>query len=165
MNTSHKICSLSTCAYMCKSWQQKGETIAFTNGCFDVLHAGHITLLEAARATGQHLIVGLNSDASVARLKGADRPIHSFMARARVLAALSAVDIVVGFEEDTPASLIQRLLPNILIKGGDYRAEEVVGAEILKKYGGKVLIVPLLPKYSSSACIEKIRKTNTEQKT
>ena len=135
-----------------------GEKIVFTNGCFDILHVGHTTLIESARSMGDRLVLGLNSDTSVARLKGPSRPINSVEDRAKVLAALSAVDVVVVFEEETPLQLIKLILPNVLVKGGDYNPETIVGAEILKKTGGEVRIVPLLYGYSSSVYIERIKQ-------
>ena len=162
MDTAHKVLSKAACLRHCRQWQASGKQVVFTNGCFDLLHVGHVCLLERARAAGKCLIVGLNSDASVVRLKGPTRPINTFHARARLLAALSAVDVVVGFEEDTPASLIAQLLPNVLVKGGDYKEAEVVGASIVKKNGGKVLIMPLICGYSSSLCLEKVLRSQQE---
>ncbi len=156
MDTAHKVLSKAACLQRCKQWQANGQQVVFTNGCFDVLHVGHVGLLERARAAGGCLIVGLNSDASVVRLKGSPRPVNPFHARARLLAALSAVDIVVGFEEDTPAALIAQLLPDVLVKGGDYKEADVVGASIVKKHGGTVSIIPLIYGYSSSSCLEKM---------
>ena len=158
MNTSTKIVSLSEVLALSEAWKRKGERIIFTNGCFDVLHVGHIALLEAARRAGDRLIVGLNSNFSISLLKGPHRPIHPFKDRSRLLAALESVDAIVGFEEETPQRLISQLLPHILVKGGDYKVEEVAGSEIVQKNGGTVLIIPLLFGYSSSGSIEKIQK-------
>jgi D-beta-D-heptose 7-phosphate kinase/D-beta-D-heptose 1-phosphate adenosyltransferase len=131
-------------------WRRTALRIGFTNGCFDVLHPGHIKLLTEARAGCDRLIVGLNSDASVRGLKGAGRPVQNQQARAEVLAALEAVDLVVIFDEPTPAELIRRVQPKLLIKGSDYRREEVVGHEIVEMAGGEVMLVDLLPGHSTT---------------
>lgn len=132
--------------------------VVFTNGVFDLLHPGHIDVLRGARAEGAHLIVGLNSDASVRRLgKGDDRPVRSEAERAYVLAALEMVDVVVVFGEDTPAALVQALAPDVIVKGGDYRPETVVGAEVVRARGGRVVIIPLTPGQSTTSIIEKLR--------
>jgi rfaE bifunctional protein nucleotidyltransferase chain/domain len=132
-------------------------TVVFTNGCFDVLHRGHAEYLRAARALGDALVVGLNSDASVRRLKGPTRPVNPQDDRAYLLASLAAVDAVVLFEEDTPRELIRTLLPDVLVKGGDYRAEEVVGAEEVTAAGGRVVIAPLVPGRSTTTILERAR--------
>jgi D-beta-D-heptose 7-phosphate kinase/D-beta-D-heptose 1-phosphate adenosyltransferase len=137
--------------------KQINETIVFTNGCFDLLHLGHITYLEEARTYGDRLIVGLNSDASVRRLKGDLRPILPEQERARMLAAFQFVDAVCIFEEDTPLNLIQTILPHVLIKGGDYMPDTVVGSEIVQQNGGKTMIIPFLEGYSTTRLIEKIK--------
>jgi D-glycero-beta-D-manno-heptose 1-phosphate adenylyltransferase len=135
--------------------------IVFTNGVFDLLHPGHVELLEAARREGAALIVGLNSDASVRRLgKGADRPVTAEAARARVLAGLAAVDCVVLFDEDTPLELITRLQPDVLVKGADYSREAIVGADIVESHGGRVVRVPLVHGYSTSSIVERLRATS-----
>lgn len=134
--------------------QQK--TVVFTNGCFDILHAGHVAYLEDARALGDALIVGLNSDASVQRLKGPSRPINTELNRARVIAGLQAVDYVCIFDEDTPISLIQTIQPDIHTKGGDYSPTTLPEYEVIKDYGGDVEIVPFRPGLSSSSVIAKI---------
>ena len=132
--------------------------VVFTNGVFDLLHPGHIDVLRGARAEGAHLIVGLNSDASVRRLgKGDDRPVRSEAERAYVLAALEMVDVVVVFAEDTPAELVQALAPDVIVKGGDYRPETVVGAEVVRARGGRVVIIPLTPGQSTTSILEKLR--------
>jgi D-beta-D-heptose 7-phosphate kinase/D-beta-D-heptose 1-phosphate adenosyltransferase len=132
------------------AWRAKGRKIGFTNGCFDILHAGHIDLLSRAAAACDHLIVGLNDDASIRRLKGASRPIQSLPARAKVLAALSSVDRVVAFSEDTPLDLITAIAPDVLVKGSDYREEEIVGAAEVRRRGGSVLRVDLLTGFSTT---------------
>ncbi len=138
-----------------------GETIVMTNGCFDILHAGHTDYLAKARAFGDRLIVAVNDDASVSRLKGANRPVNRLENRMAVLSALGCVDWVVPFAEDTPARLIERVIPDVLVKGGDYRADEIPGASSVKKSGGRVEIVPLRPGCSTTATIEAARKTTT----
>ncbi len=132
--------------------------MVFTNGVFDLLHPGHVELLEAARREGSSLVVGVNSDASVRRLgKGTDRPVATEAARARVLAGLAAVDCVVLFAEDTPLALIQALEPDVLVKGADYSRERIVGADWVEARGGRVVQVPLVAGYSTSALVERSR--------
>jgi D-beta-D-heptose 7-phosphate kinase / D-beta-D-heptose 1-phosphate adenosyltransferase len=139
-------------------WRRNGLKLAFTNGCFDLLHPGHVALLGQARGAADRLVVGLNSDASVARLKGAGRPVQSEQARAQVLASLASVDMVVLFEEDTPLTLIGELKPDVLVKGADYRVDQVVGADIVQSYGGKVLLADLLPGHSTTATIARLAR-------
>lgn len=139
------------------SWE--GQKTVFTNGCFDILHYGHIYLLSRAADMGDKLIIGLNSDSSVCRLKGPNRPINHFENRATVLAALAFVDIVVPFEEDTPYSLIQEAQPDILVKGGDYQPGAVIGADIVQAKGGRVEIIPFVEGFSTTNIEEKIRGT------
>ncbi len=127
-----------------------GRRVVFTNGCFDLLHVGHLAVLEAARAAGDALIVALNTDASVGRLKGAGRPLVPAAERAAVIAALRCVDAVTLFDEDTPAALIEALVPDVLAKGGDYTAASVVGHHTVESAGGRVLIVPLVPGHSTT---------------
>jgi rfaE bifunctional protein nucleotidyltransferase chain/domain len=136
-------------------WRFNYRTIIFTNGCFDVLHPGHFHLLNSAASLAEKpvVIVGLNSDASVSRLKGAGRPVHAFHDRAIALASLYAVDAVIGFEEDTPKLLIEALAPNILVKGGDYTLDEIVGADFVMKNGGKVELVSYMPGHSTTTLI------------
>jgi len=131
--------------------------IVFTNGCFDILHCGHITYLAQARQLGDLLVVGLNSDASVKRLKGPQRPVNSQDARALVLAALEVVDYVVFFEEDTPYNIITKVQPDILVKGGDYRLENIVGADVVRARGGQVLTIPFVEGFSTSSIIENLK--------
>jgi D-beta-D-heptose 7-phosphate kinase / D-beta-D-heptose 1-phosphate adenosyltransferase len=138
-------------------WRRQGLRIGFTNGCFDILHPGHIKLLAGARAACDRLVVGLNSDASVQRLKGEGRPMQVVHARAEVLAALEAVDLVVIFEEDTPLELIARVHPKVLVKGGDYRRETVVGHEIVERDGGEVILIDLVPGFSTTKIVAKSR--------
>jgi D-beta-D-heptose 7-phosphate kinase/D-beta-D-heptose 1-phosphate adenosyltransferase len=136
-------------------WRRQDLRIGFTNGCFDLLHPGHVKLMTAARAACDRLVVGLNSDASVRRLKGGGRPVQGQHARAEVLAALEAVDLVVIFEQDTPLELIRRAHPSVLVKGADYRIDEVVGREEVEATGGKVLLVELAPGHSTSALVDR----------
>lgn len=135
-----------------------GEKIVFTNGCFDILHAGHVSYLEQARAQGDRLIVAVNDDASVCRLKGPGRPINSVDRRMAVLAGLGAVDWVVSFSEDTPERLLAQVRPDVLVKGGDYSVDQVVGADIVAGYGGEVRVLGLVPNSSTTAIVEKIRQ-------
>ncbi|NQU45503.1 MAG: D-glycero-beta-D-manno-heptose 1-phosphate adenylyltransferase [Chlorobium sp.] len=141
---------------MVKEWQRQGKRVVFTNGCFDILHAGHVGYLAEARRLGDRLIVGLNSDASVRRLKGPLRPVCSEADRAAVLSALEAVSAVTVFDEDTPEELIGVLLPDILVKGADWPVEKIAGAKAVLEQGGSVLNVPLLEGRSTSGIIEKV---------
>jgi D-beta-D-heptose 7-phosphate kinase / D-beta-D-heptose 1-phosphate adenosyltransferase len=141
---------------MVQRWHQLGLRVAFTNGCFDLLHPGHISLLNQARQTADRLVVGLNSDLSVRRLKGPGRPVQSAMARAMVLTSLKAVDAVVLFEEDTPRQLIAALEPDVLVKGADYTVENVVGADMVLARGGKVVLADLVPSQSTTSTIQRI---------
>jgi D-beta-D-heptose 7-phosphate kinase/D-beta-D-heptose 1-phosphate adenosyltransferase len=134
------------------------ETIVMTNGCFDILHPGHVAYLEEAKELGKRLIVAINDDASVARLKGKDRPINSLEHRMSVVSALRAVDWVVPFSEDTPARLINRILPDILVKGGDYKPEEIAGAEYVLANGGEVKVLKFVPGYSTASIIKKVQR-------
>ncbi|MEK9760634.1 MAG: PfkB family carbohydrate kinase, partial [Candidatus Puniceispirillum sp.] len=142
-------------ATLCTSWRQSGQTIAFANGCFDMLHAGHLYLLQAAADQADRLIVGLNGDWSVKRLKGESRPLQPATMRATVLASLPFVDGVVIFDEDTPFDLITTLQPDIIVKGGDYQAADIVGADIVATRGGKTVIVPTLPGHSTSLLVNR----------
>jgi D-glycero-beta-D-manno-heptose 1-phosphate adenylyltransferase len=136
--------------------QQTGPCV-FTNGVFDLVHPGHIDVLDRARREGAALIVGLNSDASVRRLKGPTRPVRSTAERAMVLAGLEAVDVVVVFETDTPFALVQALQPDVIVKGGDYRPDTIVGADLVTARGGRVVVIPLVPGQSTTSIIEKLR--------
>lgn len=131
--------------------------VVFTNGVFDLLHPGHIEVLDMARREGAALIVGLNSDASVQRLKGPTRPVRNTAERATVLAGLEAVDAVVVFEQDTPYELVQRVQPDVIVKGGDYSADTIVGADVVTARGGRVVVVPLVAGQSTTSIIEKLR--------
>ena len=142
-----------------KQWKKTGDTVVFTNGCFDIIHRGHIEILSAAKEKGNHLVVGLNGDQSVTRLKGNDRPLQPFEDRAVILDAIESVDMVVGFEEDTPAKIILHFLPDILVKGGDYTTDTIVGADTVIANGGTVEIIPLIPEKSTTALLDWIIKS------
>ena len=142
--------------------RKRGETVVFTNGCFDLLHAGHIKYLEASRSLGDCLIVGLNTDASVARLKGPDRPILDEAERSEILSALSCVDYVILFDEDTPTSLIETIRPDVLTKGADYAREAVVGGDLVESYGGKVVRIDLVAGKSTTGIIERIAESRED---
>lgn len=156
MNTAEKIRTLPEA----NAWRRKQrDPVVLTNGVFDLLHVGHVTLLEAARAEGGALIVGVNSDRSVARLgKGSNRPIVPERERARLLAALACVDCVVTFDEDTPLALIEALRPDVLVKGADYGRDAIVGANEVEGWGGRVVRVPLVPGYSTSDLLARLRR-------
>lgn len=150
-----------------KQWQQQGEKVVFTNGCFDILHRGHVTYLSKAADAGDRLVIGLNSDDSVKRQgKGENRPVNDQDSRALVLAALGFVDAVVLFSGDTPLELIEKISPDVLVKGGDYDADEknpsdkkyIVGSDVIKSRGGKVITIPLVEGFSTTSTIEKMKK-------
>jgi D-beta-D-heptose 7-phosphate kinase / D-beta-D-heptose 1-phosphate adenosyltransferase len=141
-------------------WRKQGLRIGFTNGCFDILHPGHVKVLTAARGACDRLIVGLNSDASVKRLKGDGRPVQDERARSEVLAALEAVDLIVTFEEDTPIKLITRIKPSVLVKGGDYAREQVVGHEIVAANGGEIMLVDILEGFSTTSLVRRARESH-----
>ena len=156
MSSADKIYNLADLASVCDNWKSNGSKVVFTNGCFDILHLGHVDYLEKASQMGNKLIIGLNSDDSVRGLKGSNRPINSEYSRARLLAALGFVDAVVIFNEDTPKLLIERLLPNVLVKGGDYRIDEIVGAATVQANGGEVTTIDLVSGYSTTKLIQQI---------
>lgn len=139
-------------------WKVKDNTVVFTNGCFDILHAGHIHILEEAKKQGDKLIVALNTDTSVKKLKGKNRPINAELDRAKIISAIEVVDVVVLFNEETPLNLIIALKPNVLVKGGDYTKNEIVGAKEIEHWDGKVVIIPFLEGFSSTSIIEKMKK-------
>ena len=151
-----KICDLDKLQKQLHQWRFKSDTIVFTNGCFDLLHAGHVSTIAQAAAHGNRLIIGLNSDSSVKKLKGEKRPLNNERNRALLLASMHYVDAVVVFDEETPENLIHLITPDVLVKGGDYKLEEVVGADIVLKNGGKVELAELLPNHSSTSIIEQI---------
>lgn len=154
-----KITDLKTLCFKVAAWRATGRTIAFTNGCFDILHEGHIFSLSQAAKEADLLIVGVNSDASIKRLKGNDRPINHEQSRALILASLAIVDAVVIFEEDTPLQLIQSLLPDVLAKGGDYSIDQIVGSKEVIANGGKVVINPIVEGYSTTGIIQQIKSS------
>jgi rfaE bifunctional protein nucleotidyltransferase chain/domain len=153
-----KIMTIEQAKFMIQAWKVTGKTVSFTNGCFDILHPGHLYSIGQAAKEADYLIVGLNSDASVKRLKGPERPINSTESRAIVIANLVLVDAVVVFEEDTPYELITQLLPDVLVKGGDYTIDTIVGAKEVIANGGKVIINPIVEGFSTTNIIEKIKK-------
>ena len=153
-----KIFDLSGLQHQLSRWRLLGKTVAFTNGCFDIVHQGHIASLSDAAREADFLVVGLNSDASTCRLKGENRPINDQHARATVMAALLMVDAVILFEEDTPLDLINAIRPDVLVKGGDYTLEQIVGAKEVIEAGGRVVINPIVPGFSTTGIIEKIHR-------
>ena len=154
-----KIFSLDDLKNQVNAWKQAEEDVVFTNGCFDIIHRGHIVALAQTADLGDRLIIGLNSDTSIQKLKGKNRPIIEEQSRAILLASLEFVDAVVIFSEDTPLKLISALLPDVLAKGGDYEIETIVGHEIVQQNGGKVKLVPFVDGFSSTTIIEKIKNS------
>ncbi len=154
-----KVVSRAQALDQAERWRRQGLRVGFTNGCFDLLHPGHVSLLRQAKAACDRLVVGLNSDMSATRLKGPTRPIQTEMARAAVLASLAAVDLIVIFDEDTPLDLIRALCPALLVKGADYRIEDVVGADLVSAAGGEVMLAEVMPGYSTSATIARLART------
>jgi rfaE bifunctional protein nucleotidyltransferase chain/domain len=154
----NKIMTIEQAKARISAWKVLGKTVAFTNGCFDILHPGHLYSIGQAAKEADYLIVGLNSDASIKRLKGPERPINSTDSRALVIANLVLVDAVVVFDQDTPYELITSLLPDVLVKGGDYTIETIVGAKEVIANGGKVIINPIVDGFSTTNIIEKIKK-------
>jgi len=140
------------------TWKSEGKKIVFTNGCFDILHSGHIQYLSEAAQLGDKLVIGLNSDSSVSRLKGSDRPIKSQECRADILAFMKAIDMVIVFDEDTPLELIEKIIPDILVKGGDWSTDQIVGSDIVLKNGGEVKSLSFLKGFSSTRIIERMGK-------
>jgi D-beta-D-heptose 7-phosphate kinase/D-beta-D-heptose 1-phosphate adenosyltransferase len=153
---AHKVCTLQELMSKVELWKQTQQTIVFTNGCFDLLHAGHVTYLEAAKKRGDKLILGLNTDRSVSALKGPSRPVVNENDRARVLAALESVDAVILFDEDTPLKLINTIKPNIIAKGSDYTAEQVVGGKEVLSWGGEIALIDLVEGRSTTNLIQKM---------
>lgn len=152
-----RIVTLSEAKKIVTQWRVTGKTVAFTNGVFDILHRGHIFSLSQAAAETDYLIVGLNSDASTKRLKGDSRPVNDEQSRALVLASLLMVDLVVIFEEDTPLNLITTLRPDVLVKGGDYTLDQIVGSKEVMEYGGRVIINPIVEGFSTTGIIGKMK--------
>lgn len=155
-----KIFTLDGLKHQVRRWQLQNKKIVFTNGVFDILHEGHITSLSEAATHGHVLIVAVNTDASVKRLKGESRPVNNEDSRALLLASLVIVDAVILFDEDTPINLITALLPDVLVKGGDYTLDQIVGAKEVMAHGGEVKIVPVLEGFSTTALIQKMRDTH-----
>ena len=158
MQSANKILSLDKTLRQVSEWKKKGKKIVFSNGCFDIIHAGHVDYLENAKEKGDYLIVGLNTDRSVSRLKGKDRPIVDELSRSRVLAALEFVDVVVLFDSDTPYELIKKIVPDIMVKGKDYDISNIIGADLVLKNGGKVETIELTEGLSTTNVIIKIKK-------
>jgi D-beta-D-heptose 7-phosphate kinase/D-beta-D-heptose 1-phosphate adenosyltransferase len=157
LQAEDKVASRETAVERVAAWHRGGLKVAFTNGCFDLLHPGHVSLLEQARSSADRLVVGLNADASVRRLKGDDRPVQDEAARAAVLASLASVDLVVLFEEDTPLALLEALKPDVLVKGADYTRETVVGADLVEGYGGRIVLAELSAGHSTTATLARLR--------
>ena len=156
--TQDKVVTLNEAIERAENWQSEGKKIVFTNGCFDIVHLGHIDYLEKARNLGDKLILGLNTDASVKRLKGESRPVVNEYARSRMMAAFEFIDAVVLFDEPTPKELIEKVKPDILVKGDDYTIETIVGADFVIAKGGEVKTIPLVKGYSTTSLIEKIKQ-------
>lgn len=155
---TNKILTREQVAELSKKWKAEGATMVFTNGCYDILHRGHLELLTQSASLGDKLIVALNTDASVKRLKGDARPVNNESFRAWMMASLEIVDAVVLFDEETPALLIEAITPTILVKGGDYKIDQIVGADHVLASGGKVEIIPFVTGYSTTNLIQKIQQ-------
>jgi rfaE bifunctional protein nucleotidyltransferase chain/domain len=154
-----RVVDLTNLRRLCNIWRMKGDRIVFTNGCFDILHRGHVEYLQEAAALGDRLVVAVNSDASVRRQgKGPDRPLNDESSRAKVLAALRLVDAVILFDEDTPLALIKAIVPDVLVKGGDWPVERIVGAEVVMAAGGEVRSLKLVDGFSTTALVDRIRR-------
>jgi D-glycero-beta-D-manno-heptose 1-phosphate adenylyltransferase len=156
MNSTDKIFTLSQLLEQLKSWREQGQKIVFTNGCFDLLHLGHVDYLEKARQLGDKLVLGLNTDQSISSIKGPNRPLQDELSRARVMASLLFVDAVVLFDSDTPLNLIKAVQPDILVKGDDYAVDQIVGQKEVIAAGGEVKTVPLVTGYSTTNIVKKI---------
>lgn len=155
----NKVIDLKEIEALSKKWKEEGKKIVFTNGCFDLLHAGHVAYLSEAASFGDKLVIGLNSDSSVKKLKGESRPVNDDKTRSSLLASMYFIDAVVFFEEETPLNLITHILPDVLVKGGDYNIDAIVGAKEVFDNGGDVKALSFLPGYSSSSIIEKIKNS------
>jgi rfaE bifunctional protein nucleotidyltransferase chain/domain len=156
--TENKILSLDDAQKLVTEWKNEGNEVVFTNGCFDIVHLGHVDYLEKASQLGQKMIVALNTDKSVNQLKGPERPINNEYARARIIASLGFVDAVILFGEETPLSAIETLVPDILVKGNDYTVDKIVGADFVLEHGGKVETIPLVAGYSTTNLVSKLKK-------
>ena len=159
MQSKYKIIKKSEVNTVLSAARREGKRIVFTNGCFDILHTGHIDLLDKAESLGEIVIVGINSDDSVMRLKGEGRPINSLEDRAKVLLSLKSVDLVTVFTEDTPSEIIKEVKPDVLIKGADYKLDNIVGRDFVESYGGEVVSFPLTKGKSTSSMIHRINKS------
>ena len=155
---SQRICTLEEAAQRREQWRLEGKKVVFTNGCFDILHRGHLEYLMQAAELGQALVIGLNSDESVSRLKGPERPVNKLHDRALALAALQFVAMVVAFDDDTPLKLIQAIKPDVLVKGGDYTIDTIVGAQEVQANGGLVKVLPFVDGYSTTTIINRLRQ-------
>jgi rfaE bifunctional protein nucleotidyltransferase chain/domain len=162
MISPHKIVTRSELVQQVAGWKRQGQRVVFTNGCFDLLHLGHVDYLEKARQLGDKLIVGVNTDASVSRLKGPHRPLQDEMSRARIMASLLFTDAIVLFDEETPYELIKAVMPDILVKGDDYSIQNIVGHDIVLKNGGEVKTIQLVKGYSTSGIVNKIKRQLNE---
>jgi D-glycero-beta-D-manno-heptose 1-phosphate adenylyltransferase len=158
MISAHKILTRPELLKQVADWKAQGQRVVFTNGCFDLLHLGHVDYLEKAKQLGDKLLVAVNTDASVSRLKGPERPLQDEMSRARIMASLLFVDAVVLFDEETPYELIKMVMPDILVKGDDYAIENIVGHDIVLQNGGEVKTIQLVKGYSTSGIVDKIRR-------
>ncbi len=158
MQSKQKILTREEALRVITAWKDAGDEVVFTNGCFDIVHLGHVDYLEKARNLGDRLIVAVNEDQSVRKLKGENRPINDENARARVIASFGFVDAVVLFGEETPKQMINLLLPDILVKGKDYEVSNIVGADVVIEHGGKVETIDLVDGYSTTKIVEKIKK-------
>ena len=163
MPTKDKIVNLSTASELVNTWKSDGEKIVFTNGCFDIVHLGHIDYLEKASLLGSKMVLGLNTDASVQRLKSVSRPVIDQVSRSRLMAALEFIDLVIFFDNDTPLELIKTLMPDVLVKGNDYQIKDIVGSKEVLENGGSVETVELVQGYSTSSIIDKIIRTSNEK--
>ena len=155
--TKNKIVDLQSAVKIVNDWKNDNQKVVFTNGCFDILHLGHVDYLEKASKLGSKLVVGLNTDQSVSRIKGPQRPITDQISRSRVMASLSFVDLVVFFDDETPLDLIKSIIPSILVKGNDYLAENIIGADIVLVNGGEVKTIELVNGYSTTNILSKIK--------
>ncbi|MDB5273683.1 MAG: rfaE2 [Chitinophagaceae bacterium] len=156
--TERKILSLDEAQQLVNNWKDEGNEVVFTNGCFDIVHLGHVDYLEKASQLGQKMVVALNTDQSVSKLKGPERPINNEYARARIIASLGFVDAVILFGEETPLSVIEALIPDILVKGNDYSIDKIVGADFVLEHGGKVETIPLVAGYSTTNIVSKLKQ-------
>jgi len=157
----NKLKTLTQLKTIIKQLKARGKKIVFTNGCFDILHRGHVEYLAKAKSSGDVLIIGLNADSSVKRLKGASRPVNKQEDRAIVLAALESVDYIVLFSQDTPFELITAIKPDILVKGGDWKLKDIVGSDVVQSYKGKVMTIPFVKGYSTTGLIKKVEGTGS----